>query len=122
MEKDTLLELWEKLLDEGCDEAAAGLLCDLFRFLDYTETKWPATAPGTSEEADREMREGRWGQLREVLMELFDDGDGTKLKNWFQLYRNDIAAFRARARQFARGKNDIHDSGLWLDGSESSSS
>jgi hypothetical protein len=80
MEKDTLIQLWEDLMENACDEAAAGLICDQFRFLHYVETKWPTAVPAKYADTDKVMKEGRWINLREVLMVLLDDEGGTKLQ------------------------------------------
>lgn len=116
MEKDTLVDLWEQLLEEGCVEAATGLLFDLFRFLHFVEAQWPPSVSPEHAETESEIREPRRAQVREVLMQLLDDEDGGALKSWYKLYCDDPAALQERVRQIARDKNYAHESGLWLDG------
>jgi hypothetical protein len=115
MEKNTLVKLWEELLERACVEAAAGMLVDLFRFMNYAEKKWPAeeTIDPKFIETSRSFREHRWAHTREVLMDILEDEDGSELRVWCQLYCADPAAFRELARQFARDRNDAHESGLW---------
>ncbi len=116
MDDNPYVKLWKDQFTNACDEAAAGQLCDLFRMLHYAEVIWPSTEQTLDPEhleTSRALREHRAAELREVLMELLDDKDGHKLKSWFQLYCDNVAKFRARARKFACGKNVFHDNGLW---------
>ncbi len=116
MDEELYTKHWEDLLADACDEAAAGLLCDLFRMLHYAEVIWPSTEQTLDPErleTSRSLREHRAADLREGLMKLLDDKDGHKLKSWYQLYCDNVAKFRARARKFARDKNIFHDNGLW---------
>lgn len=121
MEKNTLVKLWEELLEEACDEAATGMLCDLFRFLKYAEEQMLLLETSIDPKylnSLRDMREVQRPYLREILMELLEDEDGSELKSWYELYCDDLTAFRERARQFARDRNDAHESGIWKDGTE----
>jgi hypothetical protein len=113
--QSTFVKLFGELLDQGCDEAAAGLLCDLFRFLHFAEVGWTPESQPDLRETDAWLREARRVHLREDIMQLLDDQDGGKLQELYRLYRHDPVAFREHIVKLCREQNDVHDSGLWLD-------
>ena len=112
MSKSGYVKGFEKLLEEGCDEGAAGLLCDLFRMLRYAEVGWPQVVQPQLRKTDQQIRENRLVALREVLREILDDPDGSQLNDWHQLYCEGEPAFREHARQHPRQLCYTHDSGL----------
>jgi hypothetical protein len=107
---------WKVLLRAGCYEAAAGLLGDLVRMMHYADVLWPTSHPNPrGEELLREWREDQRKWVREALRELLGDPDGSAVESWYRLYRDDPSAFQERARQYAKPKRRVNDSGLWAD-------
>lgn len=74
-------EVWRLLLQLEHSSAAAGLIRDVFE--------------GITE------REGMTSELRESAMQILDDGDGTALCEWLELYQTDLAGFDLQAAVWA---------------------
>ncbi len=105
-DNDTIfVALWKELLFYGCYEAAVGLLRDAFRDI----AKADAIAdqkPSVKDLADESRR-----SLREDAMVMLHDSDGSKLKQWLELFgRPSESEFNAAALEWAY---DAHDAGIF---------
>jgi hypothetical protein len=105
---------WKNLVKIGCDEAASGLLHDVFRFWRYAKAGWPP-AEEEHREIAQKARTYRMAEIRKAAMRILDAEDDSEVNDWYELFCHNPAAFRARARQYARELTYIHDSGIWLD-------
>jgi hypothetical protein len=115
MTKDERLNLWDELLRDGRNEAAAGLLCDEFRNLHYAVFRWRPLASPERRDEDQAFRQQQMADHRTVIREMLDDIGGDEFDEWWQLYCAGRDAVRQRAREYIRQMDDAHESGLWRD-------
>jgi len=76
--------LWDELVYSGHRRAAAGLLHDVFEHYNQVEGA-----------------EGLGVQLKEDLMHMLDDNDGSKFREWQQLLQTGPAGFASKAGEWA---------------------
>ena len=91
------LRYWRRLINRGLVGAAAGLLDDLFVMLARFEGELPADASAFLTETRDDARRDH----HEQAMEILNDGDGSELRRWIELYRNNYPAFQTLARDWA---------------------
>ena len=83
--------LWKQLLRLQYPGAAAGLLCDVFHFLNLIEQD-PLCSEGEAHVSCK---------FREEAMVMLNDQDGTALNEWVELYRSNPSRFEQRVQEWA---------------------
>lgn len=84
------VDLWKMLIERGHRNAAYGLLCDAFAWLEISLLSGRANDPAVTQAVAQ-------ATLREELMEILQDPDGHKLREWFDIYLSDESKFLNRA-------------------------
>lgn len=83
------VDLWKMLIERGHRNAAYGLLCDAFAWLEISVLSGRAQDPSIDRAAPQ-------ASIREELMEILQDPDGRMLREWFDLYCSNEEKFLER--------------------------
>lgn len=84
------VDIWDVLIQRGHQNAAYGLLCDAFNWLQISIVSRFA---GNTDKAHASEHAG----LREELMEILRDPDGRMLHEWIELHATNQERFLDRA-------------------------
>jgi hypothetical protein len=99
---DTIdVSTWTHLVYHGYFQAAVGLLCDVFDTLHRIES--------LPEGGGNDLREDSGANLRQNLMQMLGDLDGTELRGWLDLYRSETTRGQCleAMREWAEEANEI---------------
>ena len=102
-EKHLVVRLWSEI--QVFPHAAAGLLRDVIGAISRRQD-------GTDGRQDASDPDGIEAWFQEAVMEILDDQDGTKLRDWVRLFRDDPAGFDEQARRWVKEASDRRKSDL----------